>query len=862
MARKRTTFFFRVQSFLKPWLLPLLSLAIAAAIVFMPLKINAVPSQVSLPATENLLQQGKNLYQQQQYQDAVALLQQAIAAFEARGDRWGKAIALSNLSLAHQQLGQWQPAEHAINASLDLLPTASPNLPAESAQILAQTLDIRGGIYFQQGKAQAALDTWQQAAELYLQLKDRAGLIGSQINQAQAMQSLGMYFQAERILTDIARRLEKQPDSAQKAKVLRSLGNVYRRTGDLNNSRQTLSQSLAVAKAAKFNTEDILLSLGNTALAQSQPQTAADFYQQAVTNTASTSTRIKAQLNYLSLLKQEDFPMALELANQIESQLESLPVNNESVIAKINLVENLSRFKSDRSRISVSKLIQILNQAKQQAEELGDERAVSYALGNLAEIHAANGQLARAVELTQQALYRGQTVNAPNITYRWQWQLGRLYKRTGKRIEAIASYTEAVNSLQSLRNDLVALDPKVQFYFRERVEPVYRELADLLLQSQPSPANLVLARQTIESLQLVELENFFRQACLEPKTEIDNIVDRDSSTAVIYPIVLADRLEIIVKSSRNQLLHFTTNIKRETLATIASALREDLLDVTKTVAVKQRSQQLYHWLIEPLETALTANKIDTLVFVLDGSLRNIPMSVLYDQQQQQYLIEKYAIAIAPGLQLVKSRLSSPSKLNVLTGGISRAREIAERRFSSLANVEQELEQIQSRVAKSKQIINQEFTQANLEAQLNRTNFSTVHLATHGKFSSDPEQTFILTWDRLLKTQDLASLMRQYNSNEDEAIELLVLSACETAAGDPLATLGLAGIAVRAGVRSTLASLWFADDRYSAEIMSSFYQELSKGATKAKALQKAQLEVLRQENRPYLWSSFILLGDWL
>jgi CHAT domain-containing protein len=188
--------------------------------------------------------------------------------------------------------------------------------------------------------------------------------------------------------------------------------------------------------------------------------------------------------------------------------------------------------------------------------------------------------------------------------------------------------------------------------------------------------------------------------------------------------------------------------------------------------------------------------------------------------------------------------------------------IAGQDFSSLSNVEQELEQIQSQVANSEQIINRQFTTANLQDRLASTNFSTVHLATHGKFSSNPEKTFILTWNQLLKTQDLANLIRQHNLLENDAIKLLVLSACETATGDPLAALGLAGMAVKAGVKSTLASLWFADDQYSAEIMSSFYQELSQGTTKAKALQKAQIAVLRQEKRPYLWSSFILLGDWL
>ncbi|MEY2832632.1 MAG: hypothetical protein RLZZ574_1890, partial [Cyanobacteriota bacterium] len=163
MARKRTLFFRRVQSLLScflRWLLPLLSLAIAVLIICLPIKTTAVFSAVP---TESLLQQGKNFYDRSQYNDAVKVLQQAISTFEAQADKLGTAIALSNLSLAYQQLGQWHKAEQALTASLDLLPTA-PNMTAESAQILAQTLDVQGQLQLKQGKTQAALNTWQETA--------------------------------------------------------------------------------------------------------------------------------------------------------------------------------------------------------------------------------------------------------------------------------------------------------------------------------------------------------------------------------------------------------------------------------------------------------------------------------------------------------------------------------------------------------------------------------------------------------------------------------------------------------------------------------------------------------------------------
>ena len=255
-------------------------------------------------------------------------------------------------------------------------------------------------------------------------------------------------------------------------------------------------------------------------------------------------------------------------------------------------------------------------------------------------------------------------------------------------------------------------------------------------------------------------------------------------------------------------------------------------------------------------------EVKTLVFVLDGALRNIPMAVLYDDRQKQYLIEKYAIALTPGLQLLDPK-PLQRELYALTAGVSERRQIAGREFAPLENVRLELKQIESEIPRSKELFNQTFTKENLQAQINSATYSVVHLATHGEISSDAEETFILTWKELLKVKDFDRLLRMDSQNQSKAIELLVLSACQTAVGDKRAALGLAGIAVRAGARSTLATLWSVDDRSTAEIMSRFYQELEKTTvTKAEALRRAQLALLAHYELPYFWAPYILVGNWL
>lgn len=208
-----------------------------------------------------------------------------------------------------------------------------------------------------------------------------------------------------------------------------------------------------------------------------------------------------------------------------------------------------------------------------------------------------------------------------------------------------------------------------------------------------------------------------------------------------------------------------------------------------------------------LEIAESRDKsnIKTLVFVLDASLRNIPMASLYTGEK--YLVERYAIALTPGLQLLDPKALSRERMNALLGGAVNAPSFQKETpvLGTLNNVEVELNEISKEIP-SRKLSEAKFNRTNIQNQINSYDFSIVHLATHGKFSSNPDETFILAWNERIKVKDLDKLLRQKNQPQSNPIELLVLSACQTAQGDNRAALGLAGVAVRAGARSTLATL--------------------------------------------------------
>ena len=834
---------------------------------------------------DDLLNHGQSLYETGRYGEAVMVLDEAILNYRNQGNALGEAIAQSNLSLVYQGLGRWQDATAAIENSLSILSRLNNQV------VQAQALDIQGELQFSQGQFEQALSTWEQSAELYLHQDNsqemQAALIRNSVHQAEALQALGLYRRAIAVLNPLTQSIQDEPPSQIQAAALRSLGDALRVIGELNQSNTRLQESLAIAKQIQMSEEQaaIYLSLGNTAYAQRQLDIALDYYQQAAQLTTSDMTRVQADLNHMRVLAdRQDWQTLEQRLPPISNTIEHLALNRPAMLARINLARTLIQAINDLNNSDEPEGItdypavaswftlaaHHLVTARQHANEFGDSRVESFALGSLGDLYEAAGQWADAQPLAEEALNLAQQINATDIAYLWQWHLGRVYQKRGERERAIAAYQNAIALLQGLRNDLVAINPEVQFSFRESIEPIHRELVSLLIPKtiEPSQADLEQARRTIESLQLAELDNFFREACLNAReVQIDRL---DQKAAVLYPIILEDRLEVIISlppdpeteaNSESRILRHQTN--SEASAAAVEAVSSNLLASLKQPSANFRAlplaQDMYRWLIAPFEAELEQRDVRTLVFVLDGVLRNIPMAALYDGDQ--YLIERYTIALAPSLQLLESDPVPPQQLNVLLGGISEPHQD----FVALPGVVDEVGEIQRIVPDSQKLLNHNFTDVALQNAINTAPFPVVHLATHGRFSSSLDETFILTWGDRLNVNELNRLLQTTDVTRRRPIELLVLSACETAEGDDRATLGLAGVAVRAGARSTVATLWQLDDQAAPLVMKRFYQALTtENVTKAEALHRAQLSLLEnpQYRLPYFWSPIVLIGNWL
>ncbi|BAY83546.1 TPR repeat protein [Calothrix parasitica NIES-267] len=850
------------------WLYISLSLFSLFSVILLPIfwNINSViayegnPSNLAVKQAEsvtlNPLEQGRNLYRQGRFAEAANVWQSGAKQYQMQNDTLNQALSLSYLSLAQQELQQLDNSQTSVSKALELLKTVKP---AANAIVWAQVLNTQAGLQLHAGKANSALESWKQAQKYYSLAKDDVGSLGSQINQAQALQSMGFYRRSKKQLEAINQNLKKMSDSEIKVSGLRSLGVTLQSMGISKESQEVLIQSYKTAE--KINAENqvssILQTLGKTAVDLEDPDDALLFFEEAEKVAKNPQDKLQSRLKQFKLFA--DYGVnsrAIALAPQLFQELKELPPSRTSLYSRINFIAAFAKLENPLQLIPLNDLAKMLAKTVKEAREIEDKQAEAYALKQWGEFYRFTRQFSEAEKLTQQSLDIARQLQSEDIIAQSAWELGRLHKEQNKKKQAIANYTEAVNALKAIRTDLVAVNSDVQFSFRESVEPVYRELVGLLLEDKPSQDNLVKARDLIESLQVAELDNFLREACLDKAQQIDQI---DKSATVVYPIILEDRLAVIYSKTGQPLSYSIINESQEKVETTLRQLSAALNPVSQIQQRNRLSKQVYDWLISPLEAKFDLKDTKNLVFVLDGLFRNIPMSALYDGQQ--YLIEKYAVTLSPGLQLMQGTSLKANNIKAVVAGISEAR----RGFSALPGVKSEVKQISDKVNSTSTLLNDNLTEASLSAKLKSGSANVVHLATHGQFSSRLDDTFLLTWDGQINIKELSELLRNRQSRKSQSIDLLVLSACDTAAGDNRAVLGLAGLAVKSGARSTIASLWPVKDQATVSLMNSFYENLLKsGTTKAEALRQAQINMMKKTDfkEPFFWSAFVLVGNWV
>jgi CHAT domain-containing protein len=625
------------------------------------------------------------------------------------------------------------------------------------------------------------------------------------------------------------------------------------------------------------------------------------------------------------LIDEKQTDKAYEQLQQAKTLLETLPANNVSSQLWLNIGYQTSRlFEQNTLQTDyLNAAFDELRKALTQAEHFSQLRTQAAALKHLAGLYKQQQQPTEAIKLLQAGIEIAQKEQADDLLFDLEWQLGQLYKQQQSPQLAIAAYRNALKHLENIRLDIPVSYEQGKSSFKNTFAPLYLGLADLLLQqaplakSQQQQAILQEAQDTIELMKKSELEDYFQSRCEIPAKPLD-LQKNDFRAAAIYPIPLPERLELIVYT-KDGLHQFTQAVPAQLLEQQARSLVTALRNPASDWSVAQKtSQLLYQWLISPIKPLLEQQKIETLIYIPDGVLRLVPLAAL-SADGKRFLIEDYAVVNSAGTSFTEYYATSHKNQDMLLVGMSvpgnvihdlpdsllngifsalpqekkrqLSRNLQPIPNSGLTAVEQKnrqlrklleekpvLEEFQKelslpgveveikQLAQQNQVdyfLNEDFSLARFIELITEKPHKILHIASHGFFGSTAEESFIMTSDKILTMNKLEVLLNSEYFKKNP-IDLITLSACQTAEGDDRSPLGISGIAIKSKAHSALGSLWPVADDATGQLMASFYQALKQSDNKAKALQNAEIQLLKQPQfkHPAFWAPFILVGDWL
>jgi CHAT domain-containing protein/tetratricopeptide (TPR) repeat protein len=696
-------------------------------------------------------------------------------------------------------------------------------------------------------------------------------------------------------LTQLRARVAESTSDAQRVGALWSLADALAARGEVLEAERTLTAAAALSgtpeqsRGTALRLSEVLTAGGNLEEAHRQLDTvAADSLSPsdlialreaqgnlAVRNgdltgaeTAFNAAADAARANGADAIRARDLSNALrarldrndiagleKLLRSLDEAIAALPPGEERAILELALGDLDERaVREFRSPVSLRERAYLaFSHARGEAATVATR---AYAAGLLGALYEDQGRPAEALRLTSEAVFLAQSVDAQSQLYRWQSQAGRLERKQGMTSAAADSFDGALFTLSGIRADVLASSRQA---YASRVEPVYLDYADVHLRQAAALADgsaeqqqvLRDVRDQLESLKRAEVQDYFDNGCVTSGASEAKGINIPGA-AVVYPILLADRIEVLIETG-GTLRRFSSPVSRGEITANVRRLRLGIEQPSAGDSYRKPAEALYHWLLGDAAPWLETQKVDTLVFVPSGPLRTIPLAVLYDGKQ--FLIERFAVATTPAITLIPTLASAPMN-RVLLAGLTESVQ----GFVGLPSVDNEMRTIGA-IFPGESLENQTFSLASIRTDLSKPGFTVAHLATHGEFSADHRQSFILTFDSRLTMDGLQTAL----GRREDPLDLLVLSACSTAAGDDRAALGLAGVAIQAGAKSALASLWSISDEATAALMGSFYKSRKAGGeSKAQSLRDSQLALLHSAEfkHPSYWAPYLLIGNWL
>ena len=790
-------------------------------------------------------------------QKALDFYQQALPLRRAVGDRAGEALILSNIGAVYSTLGEKQKALDYFQQALPLRRSVGDRAGE------AATLNNIGAVYNDLGEKQKALDYYQQSLTLSRAVGDRVG-------EAHILSNIGtIYFalgEKQKALDYFQQSLPLSRavgDRSQEALTLNNIGGVYDDLGEKQKALDYYQQALPLSRAVEDRAGEAttLNNIGSVYDDLGEKQKALDYYQQALPLLRAVRYRegeAKTLNNIAVLLKKQKQPqLAIIFYKQSVNVYETLRGD----------IKGLSKELQQTYTETVANTYRRLSDLLLEQDRILEAQRVL--------------DLLKVQELDDYL----QTVRGNNNTEKGIAKLPPEQKIDAG-IEAILAKAVNIGQEISQLQERQKLNGKLTPSEQERLAQLWQQqekIVENFNQFIESPEVVALINQLKPQTRSADLLNNLGNLNGLP----DNLKNLHQNAVLLYPLILEDRLELILTTPDSPPVRRTVKVTKkelnETILAFRKALKTPLEDA------KKPAQKLYEWLIQPIENDLKTAQAKTIIYAPDGQLRYIPLAALYDGKQ--WLIERYRINNITAASLTDFNTKPEPKMQVLAGAFIQGNykfKLGEQNFnfSGLPFAGKEINQLADNVSATTKFIDKDF---NPQIIPQMDSYTIVHWATHAAFVvGTPEQSFVLFGDGTLVT------LKDMKKWQFKNLDLIVLSGCETGLGGNFGTgieiLGLGYQLQNAGARAVIASLWSVDDGGTQALMNAFYAALKTGKySKAEALQQAQIALINSNNdsseqqrgpsievisngvpdnvvnrlsHPYYWSPFILIGNGL
>ncbi|MEL4894772.1 CHAT domain-containing protein [Crocosphaera sp. Alani8] len=708
--------------------------------------------------------------------------------------------------------------------------------------LLEKQFDFDSKMWGYVASAYANLGNYSKAISIVRQLLNNKTVnqASYKINLAQMLVIVGKYQEAKELVHE---SLLLTDDLYKKAIANKVLGNISSKLGKYQEAVNYYNQGLSY-----LNGHHKLLILNNLIASQ-------NLWLKKLKNDAELAKNIDTETS-----KELIFQAKIVQNNQHNSLQEAFQFSKSSGIESLRFRimvfdENLPYFSQNLSRDELLSEVQELPLSRLKgefllklneplaaikvAETIEDNRLLSFSVGALGKKLKVEGYFSQAKNLFFKAQQIASNLGAWDSLYLWQWEVAKIYRKQAEPEKTLRSYENAINSLSKLRSELIS---KNQTHLSEQIQPLYLEALEYFLSQAPSQQILLKIKNILKQYQIVLVENYFDSPCL---IKLESVPVQQHE-AFIYFITLSQKTYILLELPNNQLSLFKIDITEAELNNLAYTWRKQLENgISEDYSII--SKKLYSLLIKPLKKDLEKNEIYSLFIRPDGILQNLPFTAFINENDQ-FLIEDFNIILSVGISQ-SSTIINKQKGGTLFGLINPPAPL-----SVLPGVEQEVRVLKS-LTSAPTLLDEDFTYNNFQLSMTQSNQSFVHLATHGRFGGNADQTWLQAYDQKI----FLSQLEQTLASTSSPLNLLVLSGCETATGNNRTLLGMGGLAVRTGVNRVISTLWSVYDKESSNLMQNFYKNYQTGSSPAKALRNSQLKFLREQaDHPYFWAGYVIV----